>query len=307
MRKGRRAQAPKPKRGMLIAAALALVAVVGAAAFALLRDGPAGDGSREYVPVARFGDVHGLAVDAEDPRNLYVATHHGLVRGVDGAGWARVGAMQDDLMGFSMHPTNGSIFWTSGHPVGGGNMGVRQSTDGGFTWTTLWDRRVDFHAMTASRADPRTLWGYWSGDVHRSLDGGATWAVVAAEPPAIRALASSPESALVVLAATSTGIAKSDDGGATWSSMATLPALGLAVDPTDARVVYAAGQNALWRSADGGREWARLDAAPRDAHAFVAVDPKDPRVVYTAAYSGSIYRSADAGTTWTTLRLGDVT
>ena len=66
--------------------------------------------------------IHGMAVDPQEPANLYLATHHGLFYGNQDTGWSRVGEVQDDLMGFTID-VDGQRLWSSGHPVTGGNMG----------------------------------------------------------------------------------------------------------------------------------------------------------------------------------------
>lgn len=305
MAKGRRTARKTPAGTKLaVAAAVALVAVVAAYVLAT-RGGPQGEdagGERRYVPVEGFRDVHGLAVDPEDPRVLYVATHHGLIRGVGDGNWSRVGDMQDDLMGFTMHPRDGSTFWVSGHPSTGGNMGVRKSADGGFTWETVWERSVDFHVMAVSPADPDRLWGYYAGDLYRSDDGGRAWEVVHDDPPAIFSLAASPEDADAVWAATQAGVLRSADGGRTWTRAGDVRAFGVAFDPTDARTMYAGGENALWKSTDGGATWTALAPPAGGAYAYLAVSPQEPDVVYVATYSTGIYKTADAGATWTQVK-----
>lgn len=262
---------------------------------------PAGEGS--YTPVSSLADIHGLAVDPERSEVLYVATHNGLIRAVNDTDWARVGASQDDYMGFSIHPTNGSIFWVSGHPKSGGNMGVRQSTDGGFTWETLALQGVDFHAMTVSQADPDRLWGSFRGEIHRSLDGGHTWEVVSQSPQPIASFTSHPEDPDVVYAAGSQGIFHSTDAGESWHMWLDRPSPVLAIDPADPDRRFLSTGDQLHRSTDGGETWAPL---PLDVGGgtigYLAVDPSDPKTVYAATYQVGIYKTTDGGDTWTTVR-----
>lgn len=245
-------------------------------------------------------DVHGLAASPTDRDVAFVATHQGLARWEEGEGWSFVGRARDDYMGFTAHPSDPDVFWVSGHPRTGGNMGVRQSTDGGHTWTTRWDAPVDFHAMAVSPADPDLLWGYFRGQLHRSADGGATWAAVVEPAPAIRALAAHPTEREAVYAVTSSGLAVTRGGA--WTSLAGLPVLGLAIDPTAPATMYAGGVGHLWKSEDGGAVWAPLGAPTEGAIAFLSVSRADPRVVYAATYEAGVYRSEDAGATWSVLR-----
>lgn len=284
---------------------VAIVVVGGIAVLSMRNDADVITSEREYVPVSGFSDVHGLAVNPTNPREVYVATHNGLIRGLDDKEWTRVGSMQDDLMGFSMHPTNGNTFWTSGHPRDGGNMGVRQSTDDGFTWRTMWNERVDFHAMAVSPADPSLLWGYYGSKLYQSTDGGSAWSVVNQSPPTMRALAAHPTDASTIYATVQGGVSKSTDAGRTWTRLASIPAFGIAIDPTDARTMYAGGQNALWKSTDAGETWAPLQLPRPGTIAYFSVSRTDPSVVYAASYETGVYKTIDAGATWALVKQPD--
>lgn len=258
---------------------------------------PAGSDTGTYTPVAGFSDIHGIAVNPEDPSEIYVATHHGLIRGKNGT-WERVGRMQDDLMGFSMHPSNGSTFWTSGHPAGGGNMGVRQSTDGGFTWTQLSLDGVDFHAMTVSPADANVLWGAWRGSIYHSTDGGRTWDTYANAPSA-RSLTAHPLEKETLFATTQTGVQRSTDAGMTWAPFADVPALTIAIDPTDPGTMFAGLTSGISRSADAGKTWTPLPLRTTAPVGYIAINPHDGADLWAATYATAIHHTTDGGATWT--------
>lgn len=253
---------------------------------------------RAYVSLDAISDLHGLAVHPDRPDEVFLATHQGLVR-FQGGALARVGASQDDLMGFSMHPTDGGTFWTSGHPRGGGNMGVRQSTDGGFAWTTLWNERVDFHAMAVSPADPSHLWGVWRGEVMHSADGGRTWAGNKGAPQAF-SLAPDPSVVTTLYAPTAGGIQRSEDAGGTWSLFSSLAAASLAFDETPG-TFFAGTQDGVSKSLDGGTTWTRTSLSTRSPIGFLARDQPTGGTLYAASYDASVYASADEGGSWTTL------
>lgn len=255
---------------------------------------------RDYVPVSGFNDVHGIAVNPDDSSELYVATHNGLIR-MKNSTMHRVGSMQDDLMGFSMHPTNGSTIWTSGHPKTGGNMGVRHSTDGGFTWTQLSLDGVDFHAMTVSPADPNVLWGSWRGSTYHSTDAGKTWQTYA-NAPAARSLTAHPTEKSTLYAMTQTGIQRSMDAGKTWAPFADIPAVSLAIDPGDLGVMYAGLATGVTKSTDGGRTWEALPLRTTAPVGYLAIDPNDHATIWAATYATAIHRTDDAGATWTEVK-----
>lgn len=94
---------------------------------------------------------HSIAVDQNDSGRLYLATHHGFHRlDLDGM-TQQISDVTDDFMGFTPHPSDPDIFFASGHPQRGGNLGVIVSTDGGETWSQRSpgaDGPVDFYQLT---------------------------------------------------------------------------------------------------------------------------------------------------------------
>ncbi|HET9425577.1 MAG TPA: hypothetical protein VFO55_09410 [Gemmatimonadaceae bacterium] len=127
------------------------------------------------------------------------------------------------------------------------------------------------------------------------------------------------------------GVYRSNDGGTTWSHVG-LPmtaSIGrVRVHPTDANVAYVAAVGNLWKptpdrgvykTTDGGRTWARvLYVDTLTGATDLAMDPRDPNILYAAMYQrlrsvfgfngggpgSAIYKSTDAGATWTKLENG---
>src|SRR3989344_5855590 len=122
------------------------------------------DSTSTLTPMDTVSHAHSLAVDSCDSSKLYIATHYGLFVLMNDEDLYRVGDATDDYMGFSTHPTEAKLFYSSGHPNGGGNIGVQKSEDGGVTWTKISDGvegPVDFHAMTISPVDPNIPYGWY--------------------------------------------------------------------------------------------------------------------------------------------------
>lgn len=69
-----------------------------------------------FAPVDQLHHIHGLAVDPHDPTIVYIATHGGLVRLVEGQRWEHIGEGRSDLMGFTIHPSERGVMFVSGHP-----------------------------------------------------------------------------------------------------------------------------------------------------------------------------------------------
>jgi hypothetical protein len=86
----------------------------------------------------------------------------------------------------------------------------------------------------------------------------------------------------------------SADGGRTWrSSMPPSHLADLVVDPADPARFVAASADGLIRSSDAGRTWSAM-AGPSVALAWPA-----PRALYAFEADGSVWVSADGGSSWT--------
>jgi photosystem II stability/assembly factor-like uncharacterized protein len=257
----------------------------------------------DSIPLAELDKqthYHGLAVDPADPSRLYLATHHGFYRvGPDGTA-TRLSQVQD-FMGFTPHPTDPSVFYASGHPSNGGNLGFLMSLDGGANWTQVSpgaNGPVDFHQMDVSPADPQVIYGVY-GDLQVSRDGGKNWAIVGQPPEGLIALAASATSAKRIYGATQMGLMVSDDSGATWRALAFggQPVSMVATGPNGALYAYVVGSGLMSATEAKPETWSSLSSDPR-IQLHLAIDDKDPNRLFAIAYEGGIIRSDDGGRTW---------
>jgi photosystem II stability/assembly factor-like uncharacterized protein len=273
----------------------------------------AGAAAAEPVAVGELAartHFHGLAVDRADSGRLYLATHHGLfVVGPDGM--AELVSDVQDFMGFSPHPEDSGRLYASGHPAGGGNLGVVRSEDGGRSWRMLSPGvggPVDFHQMDVSPADPETLYGAFAGRLQVSRDGGAMWRTVGPAPEGLIDLAASAEGPDVLIAATRGGLLESRDGGRSWAEAHPFrgPATMVQTGPAGEVYAFLVGGGLVRRDA-GGTGWRTLSRAldPRIV-LHLAADPDDPARLYVVAHDPpterqSLLASADGGATWSPL------
>ncbi len=127
------------------------------------------------------------------------------------------------------------------------------------------------------------------------------------------------------------GIFKSTDGGKTWKNMGLRDTKHIAriiVDPVDHDVVYVAALGSLWgaggergvyKTMDGGLTWQRVLATDEHTGATeLVMDPSNNKTLYAATYQrrrapwgmngggtgSAIWKSSDAGRTWTKLTKG---
>lgn len=253
------------------------------------------------VPVAiaqlNTTDFHSLAFDPRDPNVAYFGHHNGVMKSADGgANWSPV-LTQGDVM--NLVAVDNTLL-LAGHEV------FMRSEDGGKSWkfiaTNLPDQ--DIHGFAVSPTNPRVFlafivkYGLW-----RSEDAGATWTFVSKElSDSVLALAIIPTTPETVYAATmDKALLKSEDGGKSWKPANGYPnkmAMALAQDPRDPRILYAASEAGLFRSDTNASAWTRVGLANKDLMA-VAVSRANPARVLVIDGQGRVYRSDDAGATWT--------
>jgi photosystem II stability/assembly factor-like uncharacterized protein len=73
------------------------------------------------------------------------------------------------------------------------------------------------------------------------------------------------------------------------------------VDPADPDTLYAATQAGPCRSRDGGESWTSLGLQDPDATWSISVHPADSKVLFAGTVDSRVYRSNDAGASWSAL------
>ncbi len=261
-----------------------------------------GTGRAETIPLDRIDHIHGLVVDAERPKRLYLATHAGLFLTSPNGTATRVGGSQDDLMSFAADPIDANVFFASGHPPGGGNLGVLISRDRGWSWERLAPGAggpVDFHAMDVSRANPEVIYGIYQG-LQVSRDAGRSWNVVGKLPKDTFDLAVSARDPDTVYAAARGGLYASKDGGLSWApaTMQRRPATMVHVASNGQVYAYIYGVGLL-AGDDKAQDWELRSKNFADRYlTHMAADPSNPEVLHVVSDTGTIVTSRDGGRTW---------
>ena len=187
-----------------------------------------------------------------------------------------------------------------------GSGGLWKSVNHGISWESIFDTQpvISIGDVAVAASNPGIVWvgsgeatasrsTYWGDGVYKSTDAGRTWANM--------------------------GLKESHHIGR------------IIVDPKNPDIVYVAAlghlysenpERGLYKTADGGKTWAKsLDVKVGDRAigvCDVVMDPKDPRVLYAASYDkerkpwtfnlggpgSGIYKTTDAGATWTKLTAG---
>lgn len=265
----------------------------------------------KLIPEQSISHGHGLSVDVVDPNKLWIATHNGLLLLQDEKDLYRVGKSKDDYMGFSAHPTGPNIFFTSGHPSFGGNLGFQKSEDGGATWKKISNGAngpVDFHAMAISPVNPDIIYGWYAGNLQHSEDQGKNWKIVNREIAPIQ-LAADSESRNKVYSATRNGVLVSNDKGTTWTMLSAElvggAVIAIAIHPKDSQIllVFSEALKGLGKSVDGGQMWSQIDERFKDeAVLYIAFSRIDPNIVYALTHGNKLFKSNNAGNAWVQIR-----
>ncbi len=200
--------------------------------------------------------------------------------------------------------------------VGIGGSGIWRSVDGGETWTVPKGIRDEFNccALAVDPRNPDLVYAGLRDGIYRSEDRGVNFHRINCpiNAYAVWSVAVDPSDSDTIFAGCRPGaVFRSSDGGERWEKLPVEFApeglfggaprvLAVAVDPTDSSMVWAGVEaDGVRLSTDGGETWKRVGDRQIDSDIHgIAISPGSPSLVFVNT-EWEVYRSGDAGETWT--------
>jgi photosystem II stability/assembly factor-like uncharacterized protein len=202
------------------------------------------------------------------------------------------------VVGFAVDPRDRGHYY-----VAAASGGVWKTTNAGTTWTPVFDNEGSYSigVVVLDPRDSNVVWvGTGENNSQRSVGYGD-------------------------------GVYRSDDSGKTWKNLGLKRSehIGrIVIDPRNSNVIYVAAQGPLWgpggdrglyKTTNGGKTWTKvLNISENTGVTDVVLDPRHPDVLIAASYQrrrhvwtlidggpeSALYRSTDAGASWSKLSTG---
>ncbi|MFY9821823.1 MAG: hypothetical protein WAM82_10605 [Thermoanaerobaculia bacterium] len=260
------------------------------------------------------GPVYALASPAGSPQVVYAGVFSGAYKSVDGGStwkWAGGGLdLRSPVSAFAFDPLHASTLYAVQI------TGLFKSVDGGSTWkqTGLAPYLPVLNVVIHPKS-PQIVFAATVGGLYQSTNGGGKWRLLTKGllPSPYIALAvtidpSSPRRMFATLRPkdpVTASLFKSLDGGYSWqaihsSELDNQYITVLTLDPRSPKTLYVIAEQGLLRSTDDGRTW-KQGSFPGTASLSCIAFPSTGKNTVYAGGIGGVYRSANAGATWSLL------
>ena len=260
-------------------------------------------------------NISQIVVNPKNPDILYASSHfYAMLKSIDhGKSWkfSYKGFGTSDVYTVVMHPEKPDTLFAA--TVGGG---IYRTEDGAATWTDVNTGITDTHIQDIAfdPGDPMIVYAASLREVFKSTDGGTTWHrafdknrfVFPSTFGRILLVARFPKSPKPVLfIGTSTGGARRAEGDGQWEDLAKKVGdqklTSFAYDARRQRLYAGSMMGQFFESMDGGKKWGLVGTLPAGKMWIhrITLHPADPNTIFAASRGHGIFKSTDAGRTWT--------
>lgn len=198
--------------------------------------------------------------------------------------------------------------------------GVFRSTDRGSSWqqkssiaavgTPRSFNGTNITTLTFDPSDKKAIYAGTEGGLFFSYDGGDAWqGANALGAVSIASVTVSPSDKCVIFVGTGNKVMRTDDCSRSWTNVYFDPRAGtritsVKIDFFDPANVYAAtSEGDFLKSTDSGASWSPIHRFDNEVRQ-VLMTASDSRVMYVVTRNKGLWKTADAGTTWTDLSPG---
>jgi photosystem II stability/assembly factor-like uncharacterized protein len=262
------------------------------------------------VSMSMAMDVFDIAVNPQNPNNLYLGTGIGPYKSINsGNTWLQSfdGMRNFFAYDIKISPSDPSIIYTAGR------HGVHISTNYGRTWRYIGAGGT-FNKVAIDPINPNIvyasmvgldLWNY----IRRTTNGGIEWNDVSPYPPSptfIPFIEIDNSQQRAIYTSTYDEFLRSFDRGETWQTiLSPIIPTSLAIANDDSNLLYISSRKGeLYKSTDRGETWDSLGLTKFGTQCFLRLDPKNSKTIFAAIVEHGVYKSIDGGYVWNKITKG---
>jgi photosystem II stability/assembly factor-like uncharacterized protein len=201
-------------------------------------------------------------------------------------------------------------------------VGAFYTKNAGREWEERMNGMKEVHIVTSIAIDPKDptiLYGGTTGGMYRSDDAAMNWKkinsglipeseLMASMALGVNAIEVDQTNPSTVYVGTTKGLFHTANKGEHWErigqSVSDPFVSSIVLHPTDPSLLYIGGPQGVWKSSDSGKTWQAMNRGFTTLNIrALAMAPKNSQTLYAGTNGSGLYRSTDAGATWTPVPL----